>query len=318
MFLDDIFWLSIAIIFATGIAGAVIRTRQRDRCLRLFQGQDVTATLVDGRSVWGDLGVFAKGLELRYPQQHCSSNGLLKTSWILDDLSKLAAICRFVGNLSAEEVAKRQRQVSKRFRPGPWRRSLRGLRNLVNTIRDAFHQAIGAFVGQLSKGTKVIGGQRSQVTDVGKSLIGAAGQAYEPLLEAHIGKPVVIEMQRPGETGTRFELAGYLAEYTADYLALFNVEHQIADTQVITANGEQAPTGHELEGNQLRNSGDMPLVVERIDGTSSRPVGALLLPGATSRLAEFSGTATATVLQVPRIDLVCSRKVARVSHAGAK
>ena len=49
-----------------------------------------------------------------------------------------------------------------------------------------------------------------------------AGDAYEPLLERHIGKPVILELLSPGEAGWS-EIPGYLVEYSNQFIAGFSM-----------------------------------------------------------------------------------------------
>ena len=57
-------------------------------------------------------------------------------------------------------------------------------------------------------------------------MLGAAANAYEPILERHIGKRVVLELKAAGENASPIELPGYLVEYSEKYVAVFNVEHE--------------------------------------------------------------------------------------------
>ena len=62
--LDDLFWMTVLGVFALTIIGALVRTRQRDKCLKLLNDHHVTYLPVDGEPMWGDLYVSSNGLEL--------------------------------------------------------------------------------------------------------------------------------------------------------------------------------------------------------------------------------------------------------------
>ncbi len=62
--LDDLFWMTVLGVFALTIIGALVRTRQRDKCLKLLNDHHVTYLPVDGKPMWGDLYVASSGLEL--------------------------------------------------------------------------------------------------------------------------------------------------------------------------------------------------------------------------------------------------------------
>ena len=108
--------------------------------------------------------------------------------------------------------------------------------------------------------------QKGHVEKIGKTLLGAAGNAYEPMLERHIGKPVVLELASPADPNTHtIELSGYLAEYSDKYLALFNVEQPIGRTFVLSATEPSETEGLRIEidehGFVLTNLDEVPLVV---------------------------------------------------------
>ena len=64
--LDDFFWATLCFIFLSGVISAFVRLRDKDDCLKLFHDQFVTITRSDGTTVWGDVQVFSKGMQLSY------------------------------------------------------------------------------------------------------------------------------------------------------------------------------------------------------------------------------------------------------------
>ncbi len=325
MLLDDIFWLSMAIVFVAALVGAVVRHRNRDRCLKLFAGQDVTLVFSGGKTIWGDLLVYGKSLELVYPQPATTEHGFVKRSFMVpsEEIGAVYAISRWAGGLSAAEREAREVQVRRLAHPGLGRRLVRWLRNLVNSISDAFSQAVSMFVGRMAiAGPKPLADQKGRVSEVGHTLVGVAARAFEPMLERHIGRPVVIEVQNPKDGDGHFELRGFLAEYTESYIALVTTDQSAADTLEWTSDADidREDLLCTCAGGVVRieNRSPVPLVVKcAVEAGTENTLGLVLLLGATTSLGPFDGSAAVRMVRGPHVDAVFSRKVARVRHASA-
>ena len=65
------------------------------------------------------------------------------------------------------------------------------------------------------------------MTQIGQTLLGKfAANAYEPLLEQYIGQPVILDVVDPiNPNNATVQYAGYLADYTRQFIAVFNVDH---------------------------------------------------------------------------------------------
>ncbi len=326
--LDDIFWATLGLIFLTAIVSAFVRLRQRDACLKLMDDHHVTLVMAAGRAVWGDLRVHPQGLELRYAAAHRSRAGLLKTGYLLyqPEMGSLLAMCRYVGQLSPDEQAQRAKQIAATFQPNLWRRSLRTIRNIFDTLRDAFSRALSAVIGQISKRpeNKALASQQKVVDSTGQELLSAVGNAYEPMLEAQIGKPVVLELKVPGAPEERVEIGGYLAEYTQHFVAVFNVEHTDGEPLALRCDAEgqvEAPPGVAM----VVDAGHLTVInqalaafyvegLEDADGTWHR-LGATLPRGCSLRVARRGATFVVRGRAVAGIDLVCPRQHATVRYA---
>lgn len=319
--------LTIVFIFGSAIVGAVMASRKRDRCLALLDDQHVTMALSDGAVVWGALRVFAHGIEIEYDAPSTSQHGFVKSSYLLyqPEMGGVVAFCRFVGHLTEDEQQRRLRQVEARFRPGRLRRMWRSIRNSFNTVRDAFTKAMNAFIGQMGKvGGKasVAGTQKGELQKIGKSLISEVGYAYEPMLERHIGRPVVIEMMTPtDDDATTVELHGYLAEYSDKYLAVFSVEQPVHET--LTLPGDESTDRDDLKivvdssSVRVTNSSSIPLVVDALisDAGETRKLGVVLTRASSAQFPRIPGALSLRLHRLQRIDVVCHRSRAVIRHA---
>lgn len=231
LLIDNALALTILFLFITAIVSLIVNQRKRDKCLKLLGDFHVSFLHIDGKAIWGDLIVFAQGVELVYDAAYRTRRGVVKTSSLVYEaaMPNCLAICRSVQALSQQEKQQRDRQIRRSYRPNMIRRALRWFRNIINTLKDAFSKSLSLIIGQISKtvGGKVLTTQQSGVDQVGQTLLGAAGNAYMPILERHIGKPVVLQLQCPAHPDKPvIDLPGYLVDYTDKYVAIFNVSHE--------------------------------------------------------------------------------------------
>ncbi len=278
--MDNPFLLAVVFVFLVALVGAFIAARKRDRCLKRFRGYPVTLLEQAGRTIWGRLRVFPKGVELLFdgggdealPESGPATDraapddeaaGPPKHSFLIyeGDLGKLLAAHRFVDRLDDDTARRRARQVRRLARPGPLARLARMLRNVVNTLRDAFVQAFSMSVQQASKTTAnpVLQAQGGQVNAIGSMLIGETANAYEPMLEQYIGDPVVLELVSPADPEKRVvEYHGYLGEYSAQFLLLVDVRRRFQEKAPL-AGGQ---TTRLLEGTVIVQARTGEVVVE--------------------------------------------------------
>ena len=319
--------LVILFIFLTSIVTVVVRQRRRDKCLRLMHDYHVSYTDLAGRVVFGDLIVYSKGLELVFDAPYRTRRGIVKTSEMIyeKDLENCLAVCRNVGSLSAEEKKMRRVQIKRSFSPGLFRRGTRVLRNLVNTLRDAFSKAISTLIGQVSKrfAGPSLAGQQPAVDQIGQTLLGAAANAYEPILEKHIGQPVVLQLVCPGTPDpVVIDLPGYLADYTEKYVAVFNVEHEpISDETLDLTESTERPgyTVNIHDGRATITCTGPELLVVKSLRTRSRyaePQVVLVRGSSIDFGLDGGDKITLRLERTRRADIVCPRARAAVLFGG--
>ncbi len=320
--------LTILFIFVTAILSVLVNQRRRDKCLKLMHDYHVSYLTKAGNVIWGDMLVYSKGLEVLFDRPYRTQRGLFKTSQLIyeTDLENCLAICRTVDGLTQKEKKDRRRQIRKTFRPNLIRRSRRGVRNVLNTFKDAFSQALTALIGQFMKTTAretTLASQEPGVKEIGKTLVGASGNAYEPMLERHIGKPVVVRLaDTAGDHASPMDLPGYLVDYTDRYLAVFNVEHEpIAVERLEVTDSLQRP-GYTIVLSDGRIDvtclGPEALVIKSIK-TDQRyaELDVVLTKGRMVTLPSDGGASIALHLErTRRIDIICPRSHASVYFGG--
>ncbi len=78
-------------------------------------------------------------------------------------------------------------------------------------------------VSTSSPASKVLIAQQKQVTKVKTELVGYAGTDYDPILEKHISKQVVLEITTPSNAVE--EHVGILKEYSSDFLEVMGLKY---------------------------------------------------------------------------------------------
>lgn len=319
--------LTLLFIFLVAIVGVIVKLRRKDKCLKLLNDYHVTYLTATGKAIWGDLVVYSQGIELRFNAPYITRRGLTKSSAVIyeNEMASCLAICRVEDGLTDDEKRDRQRQVRKSFRPGIFRRTLRWMRNIVNTLRDAFSKAFTAIVGQLAKakpGSTVLSTQQSGVNEIGQTLLGAAGNAYEPILEAHIGKPVILKLASTTEpTNITMEVPGYLVDYTDQYIAVFNVGHEPVERieWELSESAQKPGVKVELTAEDAIVSCTGPefVVVRRYECAQRQSEMAVVLtPGCSLALPRDGGSQVKLVLERTRqVDIVAPRSLATVHFA---
>src|SRR5437867_1358964 len=196
-----VFYLTLLFIFVTAIVTTVVTKWARDKCLKFFNHYHVTLERVRGQTTWGKLKVFSSGVEVVYDHPYVDHRGRKKNSYLIyqQELEQqVLSVFRYHGELSEADQRARVKQVKNTFNPGPLRRLWRGVRNFINTLRDAFNAAIGAVVGQYQKlnpANAVLSTQGQQVTTISQTLLGRFANAYEPLLA--VGHDLAVRLDGP-------------------------------------------------------------------------------------------------------------------------
>jgi hypothetical protein len=354
---STLFYLTLLVIFLTAIITTVATKWSRDKCLKFFNQYHVTAERLRGQTIWGVCKIFSSGLEVVYDHPFVDARGRKKTSYLVygpEMESQLLCLIRYHDELPEAQQQRRLRQVHATFNPGFFRRVWRGIRNFVNTLRDAFSAALGAVVSQYQRVSPAAGSILStpgaSVQSIGQTLLGRFANAYEPLLEQYIGLPVILDVADPlNPNNASVEFTGYLADYTQSYIAVFNVEHRCAQTvELLMPDQDRAdylpplppppPPGgappvlpepmkreHDLAIRldgfrfKVQNAGKDPVVIRRLEREGFEPVefGMILPPNATLDLpARDAKTGRLIVDLIRTADVVASRKYATIRHAG--
>lgn len=325
--MSSLWWIVFA-VFALALLAGFIRKLRKDPCLKFLHASHVTFLGAEGRTMWGDMQLTSQGLELCFDAPHVDRRDLSKNGAILfpPELSNMLALCRTVHGMSDRERALRERRVHAVLEPTRSSRLARNLRNLGGMLRDALMDTISLLLGQLSsskrKPVAALADQQKHVSDVGGAILDLGARAYEPLLERHIGKPVILQIGGAVQKTKLLEFPGYLAEYNEKYIVIVNASHAPEESMSIRA-GEADPdacASVERRGERLEitcSSEDAVVVKRLVGATSSFDIGAALLPGSRLSMhlpAEFEFQ-HAEVDRTRRLDFVCPRAQAQIRYS---
>ncbi len=225
--MPDTFLITIIFIAVCTMAGAFIKGRSKDRCLKDLNGHSVTLRMKDERIIWGRIRVENTGLEFVYDKPH-ENDDHVETSYILykGEYDGVLALIRYKDTLTAHEVESRARDLKKTKKPGWSSRVSRNIRNIFGTVRDSFMEIASLLIGR-AKSTmpagKLLKGQDKYVTQLQQESLSAVGTAYEPVLERYLGKTVVVAV---AAEGGKKEYSGILKEYTARFVEILDVEYK--------------------------------------------------------------------------------------------
>jgi len=298
---DHPFAVGVGLVFLVAMVAAFATARKRDRCLKKFRGFRVTLTEQSGRQIWGLLKVFSAGLELEYDTPFGRP---AKRSFLMyeGDLGGLLALCRFTDRLSEANARRCRRQARRLAHPPFASRVARWARNVVNTFRDAFVKAMGMTVQQATQAapSPVLAAQGGQINAIGTILIGETANAYEPMIEQYIGRPVILEVINPADTQKRVaEYHGYLADYSAQFVMLVGVRNRFTEQASMDGTVHRfLEDAVEVRGeNQVvhvANRSGVPVVVEGMAaGDACHDLHTSVAPGETAELAVPEGIRSA-------------------------
>ena len=189
--MDTTFWVIVGII-VIGTVLAMMQARRRDKCLRDFDGFHVTLAEKGGDITWGLMDLYSSGLEIIYDRPVVTRQGHLEGSFLFykDQYAAIDALFRYPEGLSVEAKQRRRKVIEQTANPGIWRRGKRHIRNWISMIRDALLQVASVAIGAAktrTPGAAVLSTQEQGLKALSSEIIGHAGNAFDPLLEAQAG-----------------------------------------------------------------------------------------------------------------------------------
>jgi small nuclear ribonucleoprotein (snRNP)-like protein len=229
--MTDTFALTIVSIFVVTFIAAFIKGRARDKCLKNFYNNIVTLEEINGKIINGKLRIEHTGLELVYSEAYKDKKGKDKSSYILykNEYPNIQAIIRFHDDLDEYSKKKREKELKRTYHPSTLRIVKRKVQNLFKTVKDSVMEVLNIAIGQAKKtssGGAILSSQDKYVSQLKQELMGSFGNSFEPLIERHIGKRVVIELKKGDKI---FEYTGVFKDYTAEFIEVMDVDYKLKE-----------------------------------------------------------------------------------------
>ncbi len=288
--MDTVLFVTIGVVLVTGLLGAYLRGLRIDACLHSFEGYMVTVRMKNGKRMWGTMDVETTGIELKYLKENRDKQGHFETSYIIykNELANVDVLIRYAGELSPHEVVKRNKIMRRSFHPSFTSRFRRKARNIFNTTKDAMTEALTLAASSVRVGGKAMSGtalasQQKMVSRTGTEAAESFGNVYDPILEKHIGKTVVLEVL--GAAGRRSEFVGVLREYSPEFLEVLDVN--------FSEEGEDGASKRKAD-----------LLVPRLHGFvrhSGEPISSISAQAVMAGLQDEAAPATAHAVGAPAI-----------------
>ena len=217
------FWLPLLFLFASALLGTVLKRRAKDHCLKKFEGCTTILPSLSGEMIEGILSVYAQGLQILYPKKIKQEVGMLD-SFVLHppEVEKIPYLIRPTPDPETRAGFEWSQEMHKILHPNFLQKTQRLILTFYNMLKDAFGQAAKAIIGALSKDTSFskVKDSNKRIEEVRSGLTELVPNAWEPILEKHRGRRVVIE--RKGADSIIYE-SGVLEDYSSKYLLLREV-----------------------------------------------------------------------------------------------
>lgn len=322
---DSVFWLAIGLIFFATLFGALARRLKKDGCLKIFHSHHVTCLLEGKEAITGDLTVTSRGIEIAFSERKNQQSGSRRTGMLVyeNEFTVCTALCRCEEGLTEAEKRRRQRQVRRLVDPDSFHRFLRYITNGINVVRDAIIQSMGLFLGRFGARPgslqTVAREQSTRLTELSGNVLGLFANAYEPLLERHIGHEVVLALrvrEKPEVVEECF--FGYLADYNERFIVLLNPGQAPSaqwDVEVDATLELAGCTLHRGEASlNIICTGSEPVVVRTVYRNGNPVVtGVVLLKFQSLTVLLVQEDRIRVCLErTPHVDLICPRSKAQV------
>lgn len=317
--------LTLAFLFVATLAGAWLRARRIDTCLRDFIDYHVTLELANGKLIWGILKVTTTGIELHY-RHAIQDDHHVEASYVLyrPEYPLIQAIYRYARQLSANESQRRDRDVNRWFHPGPFRFLLRKIRSFLAMSSDALNEVVGILIGKTRRPTGAYLSEKGEeyLKQFGGELILQAALEHDPLLESLIGQRVVAEIVEDNEV---HEHVGIFKNYSADFFEFLDLSYPVRQTVPLHNEAITQDQGIQIvlgDGSiLLTNRRNTPVLVQTLEekGEERLSFDVLVDPGETVTLVvgTIGADASLRLQTVQELDLIVPRHRCIIRHRAA-
>ena len=219
---------TILVLIGVSVVAAALRARRKDRCMKWFDGQDVTLYGLEAEPVSGQLEVESNAYIVTYDD---ASRPQANEIFYASEWESMAWLERVSVNLDVNQAKARVKRMRKAVRPGLFVRMSRDIRILLNSAKDTVLEILSALMAATRKATPIkrMGDDAAMLDKIkkegGETL---TAYAHEPVWERYRGQKVILEALNG--SGLGFE--GILVEYSQSYILLFDAGQEGRDILV--------------------------------------------------------------------------------------
>lgn len=219
---------TILILIGVSVVAAALRAQRKDRCMRWFDGHDVTLHGLEAEPVSGQLEVESNAYIVTYDE---ASRPQANEIFYASEWESMAWLERVSSTLDAKQAMARLKRMRKAVKPGLFARMGRDIRILLNSAKDTVLEILSALMAATRKATPIkrMGDDAAMLERIkkegGETL---TAYAHEPVWERYRGQKVILEALHG--SGLGFE--GTLVDYSQSYILLFDVEQEGRDILV--------------------------------------------------------------------------------------
>ncbi len=188
--------------------------------------------LREARELWEFLksrGVIPGGVNLEDVRRNpWSPPSLVSRKVYPSDLGKLHAIVQFRFMMSVKEIKRRVKELHSLYHPSFIARLSRKLYNSLAYVKDKLSSSLATVTTPLL--VPLTPELRKAIEEARAKAVSAVGALYEPLLENGIGQLVTVRVK--DVDGKERYYQGILREYSANYIAVYDVDYRVPLTCV--------------------------------------------------------------------------------------
>lgn len=219
---------TILVLIGVSVVAAALRARRRDRCMKWFDGHDVTLHGLEQKPVIGQLEVESNAYIVTYADANRpQANEIFYAS----EWESMAWLERNADALDAKEAKMRLKRKRRAVSPGLFTRMGRDVRILMNSAKDTVLEILSALMAATRKATPIkrMGDDAAMLDKIkkegGENL---TAYAHEPVWERYRGDQVILE----AVNGSGLGFEGTLIEYSQAYILLFDAGQEGRDILV--------------------------------------------------------------------------------------
>jgi hypothetical protein len=199
-----------------------IRKYTKDECLKDFEKQQVALLFSDGTYVEGYLRVENTGIEVI----HLPSKPSLASSTLIysHEYPHIIAFIRYLDTLTPDMEDLRKDSIADIYNPTFFLKIRRMMLTPLRRARDGILEVLQITANVMTSKSslkKFIPAQQKSTTLLNTELVSFIGTAYDPLIETHIGKEVILESK--DDPNFLDNTSGLLKSYSSTFLELIDV-----------------------------------------------------------------------------------------------